>query len=129
MKGWPDKSHEPKEETDWVEYLKLGVLRNLFSPRFEDERPFDPTTLVTPSKREIQQEQNIQPISETYVQLFINNPLTQPSSDSSSATHSSNTDGYETDSSSSSHSSLKTQSDILDPEDIENVLESKHVCM
>uniref|UniRef100_A0A803N0H9 Uncharacterized protein n=1 Tax=Chenopodium quinoa TaxID=63459 RepID=A0A803N0H9_CHEQI len=116
IKKWFDKKPVFKKDVDWADYLKQGVLKGLFSSISDYEARFDPITLITRIRTEV--ENDIRP--ETQEQFLLFSELYP--------FRSSTSDGYETDSSSSSQSSIHTLPDISYHEDI-NEVNCKHICV
>ncbi|XP_021752865.1 uncharacterized protein LOC110718341 [Chenopodium quinoa] len=108
-KKWFDKKPVSKKDFDWVDHLKQRVLRGLFSSIFDYEVRLDPITLITPIKTEVGN--NIRSENREKFPFFPKLYTFQ----------SSISDGYETDSSSSSQSFIHTPPDIPYHEDIDKI--------
>lgn len=128
IKKWLYKEPKPKENIDWIEYLKQGVLRQLFT-NFGNEGNLDPMALTLPVNTRIEREGNVHlKNKEAYIPPVLGDPIPKHLSNPH-LTHSSASEGYETDSSSSSQSSLHTQSYYSENEDLECVNKPKYICM
>ena len=54
VEKWFYEKPKQKEYIDWIEYLKHGVLRNLFSTKFGDIEDIDPLSLIVPVEGDVQ---------------------------------------------------------------------------